>query len=75
MSNTFKIGDKITVNQVGLKVGQALAARDCTPSKVYTVTATGSDGLPYEAAATAFIDDVGDVVVLSGTVLTLAKEL
>ena len=73
MSNTFNVGDKITVTGTG--IGAQHCGRDTTEGKVYTITAAmyrkGVDS--PEIQRVRFNDDVDDSVVLYATDVTLAE--
>jgi len=75
MKNTFKIGDKITVNKVE-DLMMAVVTRDTTQGKVYTLI--GGAGTcttePDEPRAVAFTDDSGATCTISYEDITLAVE-
>lgn len=73
--NTFKIGDKITVNPKELG---NVELRDCTADTEYTLTLVGTwaeDTTRNEPTAVSFMDDRGDAVTINYSRITLAKEL
>lgn len=72
--NTFKVGDKITVNATGVR-RHVQCTRDCTQGKVYELTriATLCDG-SAEPEAVGFIDDAGDGVSVDYRDVALAKQ-
>lgn len=75
MKNTFKIGDKITINSE-LDFMAQMCTRDTTTGKAYEVLFVGLDS--PEGAKTpkdiVFKDDVGDLVTLHYPDVTLVKE-
>ena len=76
MNNTFKAGDKVTINADSL-TEYSKETRDCTAGKAYELVAVGvGQTLAGDAAiaeAVRFIDDVGDVVDLGCDDITLAS--
>lgn len=75
MSNTFKAGDRVTVNQEGLDAIAANCTRDTTAGKAYTLTHTGLNAAKLASTPldVEFIDDVGDSVILHCTDVTLVE--
>lgn len=70
MSNTFNIGDKVTVNKTGARRHEQ-CIKDCTLGKAYEVLMV----LPESVAAEIGViikDDVGDTVGLLAADVTLA---
>ncbi|MEE8207693.1 MAG: hypothetical protein V3T88_01860 [Nitrosomonadaceae bacterium] len=72
MSNTFKVGDKITVN-ADLDFGGRMASRDTTHGTQYTVNLIGNPVTGHKGDVT-FTDDVGDVCCLTPESVTLVKD-
>lgn len=74
MSNTFKVGDEVTVT--GTDDATKSCARDTTEGKHYTLTCVGAGhGLRGggNKDQVAFIDDVGDLTALQCEAVTLAE--
>lgn len=76
MSNTFKIGDKITINATGLNKRATECVRDTTANKAYVLTAIDTSYCSKETSLhdVQFIDDVGDTVIVYPEDVTLAEE-
>lgn len=76
MSNTFKAGDKVTINATGLSDNQLLCAQDTTQDKEYVlVNAIYRENVDNpEVQRIQFIDNVGDKVTLRATAVTLAED-
>lgn len=73
MSNTFKVGDKVTVN-LNLGMREANCSRDTTQGKSYTLIAVDTPECNEGKHDVQFIDDVGDTAGRSHTGVTIVKE-
>lgn len=77
MTNTFKVGDKFTINAASL-AEYPVETRDCTAGKVYELTLVGVGATSATEdteipEAVRFTDDVGEAVDLAYDDITLAE--
>jgi hypothetical protein len=75
MSNTFKAGDSITINQPMADNYTASSTRDTTTGKAYLLTAvfyrTGVENPHLQRVQ--FVDDIGDTVTIWESDVSLAE--
>lgn len=74
MSNTFKVGDEITINK-NINAIAKHCTRDTTKGREYTLTHVGTlkDGVTKEPSAVGFRDDVDDYVFIRYEAVTLVE--
>jgi hypothetical protein len=73
MSNTFKVGDKITVNEE-LDLAASICTSDTTKGKHYTLVVVDTPSCTRGKHDVAFVYDVGDIVHLYDYYVSLVKE-